>query len=180
MQPQTQSKEGKADLAPEGESPEEPTLTLFPRLPIEFRIKIWGDACSVTRNVDIWIKTIPISGFCCPADNPYYWYSSCAVPAVLHVNKESRAEGLKHYIADLGTNIKVQEEDPVPFTMSLSIPGRIYINWFNDKLCLLDLYSTDEYGGWGIKSVRFQNFAERCNKTAYATSQSIPFETQTL
>ena len=139
-------------------------FTCFPKLPIELRIKIWGNACSATRNVDIRAKQFVMPGDCFENHYLYYWYSSCAVPAVLHVSKESRTEGLKHYKPDFATHREIEMEDPISLTMSISTPAQVYINWNNDRLCLIDPYSLDEWDVYFNESLPFNDFAERCAK----------------
>jgi hypothetical protein len=138
--------------------PEQPTFTLFPKLPTELRIKIWGYACSVTRNVDIWAKPLNIE--LSHSENlPHYFYSSFPVPAVLHVNTESRSKSLKHYTLDFGTTFEATEED-VPFT--ISTPPQIYFNWNHDRLCLVDPYRLDDRGDFFLEQGRLNDFLQRC------------------
>jgi hypothetical protein len=69
-------------------SPREPeTFTLFPNLPIEIRLKIWGITASVARDVILapnFLVTNRLN------------YQSLA-PAIMHTCKESRQEGKLYY-----------------------------------------------------------------------------------
>jgi 2EXR family len=125
MAPQTRSRKRKIITGPGTEVPDEPTFTLFPKLPIDLRIKIWRNASSVTRNVDLWIETYSLDDFNDSLDDIYYWCSSCAVPAVLHANQESRTEGLKHYTLDFGTKQIVRRREFGLTRTTMSISARI-------------------------------------------------------
>ena len=116
---------------------EEPrTFTCFPKLPVELRLKIWGYASSVTRNVDIWARSLDIE-IRYSFQRTLYFYSSLPPPAVLHVNSESRCESLKYYDLDFGTYFTFKHADSAPFT--ISSPCRVYFNWNTDRLCLVNL-----------------------------------------
>jgi len=134
----------------------------FRELPIELRIKIWGHACSVTRNVDIWAKKLMIPGDSFDNDYLYYWYSSCAIPAVLHVSRESRAEGLEHYTPDFATFQAIDMINSILLTLSISTPAQVYINWDNDRLCLIEPCSMDARDMDFEDSMPFQDFANKC------------------
>ncbi|CZR66006.1 uncharacterized protein PAC_15906 [Phialocephala subalpina] len=87
-------------------------FTLFPKLPVELRYLIWKRACFHRRDLHIGLHTQtvntrqplvpPAAGLniytCC--------FSRTPVPSVLHVNHESRAEGLKWYDLDCGIHKK--------------------------------------------------------------------------
>ncbi|KAE9366645.1 hypothetical protein N431DRAFT_515140 [Stipitochalara longipes BDJ] len=142
-------------------------FTCFPKLPPELRIKIWCYACSITRNADLWVKWLSYDDFNCSHNLPYYWYSSCAVPAILHANKESRAEGLKHYELSFATNQMVKSCRRIgveckEYPMVVYTPARIYFTWENDRLCLLDPYRMDEGHRDSGDSKRFQDFEWKC------------------
>jgi hypothetical protein len=79
----------------------ERSFSLFPKLPIEIRLKIWGDAKEIRIVETWWItqslgpqtriqpsdphrRTVPNKGTASP-------------PALLHVSRESRSEALKSY-----------------------------------------------------------------------------------
>jgi hypothetical protein len=129
----------KSDAEPvvDAASEEPRTFSLFPKLPVELRIKIWGYACSVTRNVDIWARSLDnqlqLRYF---YERPFYFYSSLPPPSVLHVNSESRSESLKYYDLDFGTNLTIRNRNSTPFT--ISSPSRVYFNWNTDRLCLIN------------------------------------------
>jgi len=104
-------------------------FTCLPKLPAELRPRVWKYTCCVTRNVDIWVNPIYINihedgG---SRSRPYQFVSKCPPPAVLHVCKESRTEGLKHYTLDFSSTIEITAFNLALFTVS-SAP-RIYFNW---------------------------------------------------
>jgi len=109
------------------------TFTSFPKIAVELRVKIWGYASSVTRNVDIWAKSLKVG----LRYRALYFYSSLPPPAVLHVNSESRSESLKYYNLGFGTNSRLRNTHNVPLTISSR--NRVYFNWNTDRLCLVNL-----------------------------------------
>jgi hypothetical protein len=127
----------KSDAEPvvDAASEEPRTFSLFPKLPVELRVKIWGYACSVTRNVDIWTRSLDIEQGCF-YQRAIYFHSSLPPPAVLHVNSESRSESLKYYDLDFGAKLTISNTHSVPFT--ISSPNRVYFNWTTDRLCLVN------------------------------------------
>lgn len=117
----------EAEPAVDAASEEPRTFTLFPKLPVELRDKIWGYACSVTRNVDIWIRSLDMQlGYFYERLLYFYFYSSLPPPSVLHVNSESRSESLKYYDLDFGTTLTIRNRNNAPFT--ISSPSRVYFN----------------------------------------------------
>lgn len=57
--------------------------------------------------------------------------SRCCAPSILHVNHESRVEGLKYYSLDFGV---VKSTKDYNFVSSPSI----YLNWKVDRLCIME------------------------------------------
>jgi hypothetical protein len=73
-------------------------FTLFPKLPPELRMKIWKEACSEPRIVEIDIFTYPVEIRTTGTTAIDYDYRTrTPAPAVLHVYSEARQMGLKHY-----------------------------------------------------------------------------------
>lgn len=93
-------KNSKAKSDPESvvdaASEESRTFSFSPKLPVELRAKIWGYACSITRNVDIWARSLDVQ-LRYSYERPLFFYSSLPPPSVLQVNSESRSESLKYY-----------------------------------------------------------------------------------
>ncbi|CZR55805.1 uncharacterized protein PAC_05693 [Phialocephala subalpina] len=121
------------------------TFTLFPKLPKELRLQVWNNASFITRNVDIWIAVLrvgdPLSQFV--NSEHHYFVSSAPPPALLHCCQESRAEGLKHYTLDFGTNKKLNGDRPIKNRsagVALVVEPRIYINWAADRICLMNYW----------------------------------------
>jgi 2EXR family len=117
---------------------------------------IWKYTCFHQRNIDITASYLPDqlwdiwdeSYF----DDVFYYLSLCSPPAVLHVNKESRSEGLKWYSLDFGT--KPTSSDPI-----YASPDHIYINWQVDRICVLNWGRLRQWHGDAS-----QNFRERCTR----------------
>ncbi|PMD24516.1 hypothetical protein NA56DRAFT_656237 [Hyaloscypha hepaticicola] len=132
----TKSKaKSEAEPAVDAASEKPRTFLLFPKLPVELRAKIWGYACSITRNVDIWARSLDVQ-LRYSYERPLFFYSSLPPPSVLHVNSESRSESLKYFNLDFGTNSTIRSRDSAPFT--ISSPSRVYFNWKTDRLCLVN------------------------------------------
>ncbi|KAG0647464.1 hypothetical protein D0Z07_6893 [Hyphodiscus hymeniophilus] len=71
------------------------SFTLFPSLPTEIRLKIWGIVVATPRTVTVICnKEPPIRGKPRAAKS---FTSSCPPPAVLHINRETRYEALAVY-----------------------------------------------------------------------------------
>jgi 2EXR family len=130
------------------------TFTRFSELPSELRIKIWSFVCFQPRNVDVFTETL---GTIRVSDDTHFdtykFYSHfCSHPAILHVSKEAREEGLKHYQLEFGTSHHFS-------IVKISTPPRIYVNFACDRLCLLkpDCFGSD------IED-RFQRFIQICRQ----------------
>lgn len=117
---------------------------------------IWNYACFHQRNVDITASFLPDqlwehwdeSYF----HDVFYYLSLCPPPALLHVNQESRSEGLKWYSLDFGTQPTLS--DP-----KYASPDHIYMNWEVDRVCVLNW---GRLGVWHDYSAR--DFQERCTR----------------
>ncbi|KAE9375634.1 hypothetical protein N431DRAFT_437128 [Stipitochalara longipes BDJ] len=136
------------------EKPEPETFTRFGELPSEIRLKIWRHACFQPRNVDIFtdnLGTIRVSDD--TQFDTYKFYSHfCSHPGVLHVCREAREEGLKHYKLEFGTS----HHFPI---INISTPPRTYVNFACDRLCLL------KPGCFGSDlEDRFQRFVQICRE----------------
>jgi hypothetical protein len=132
---------------------------LFPKLPLELRRKIWKAACFMPRIIDLvssfnaltqamsiikktnanysilqWARPAPrldqiLFGLNCP--NVYL--SHCRIPpALLHVSREAREEGLKHYTLGFGTT---RTKKMRKATLNFDSPAQIYVNWKCDIIC---------------------------------------------
>jgi len=83
-----------------------PTFTIFPRLPIELRFKVWENASMATRTLEL-VYLI----------NDRRFYTLQPVPAVLHTCRESRRVGKRIYHLSFG---------------SAKCPPRTYFNPISD------------------------------------------------
>lgn len=116
------------------------TFTCFGQLPSELRIKIWSYVCYQPRNVDIFTDNLGVIRISEDIHfDAYKFYSHfCSHPAVLHICREAREEGLKHYQLEFGTSHHFS-------IVNISTPPRIYVNFVCDRLCLLkpDCFGSD-------------------------------------
>jgi hypothetical protein len=124
-------------------NPEKAAFSCFPKLAAELRIRVWKEACQVTRNIDIAVGSISVTfakedGV---GARPHYYRSRCPPPSVLHVSREARDEGLKYYKLEFGVTYNIPIGDRTMPELAVSAPPRIYINPQKDRLCvMLPLY----------------------------------------
>jgi hypothetical protein len=97
------------------------TFTLFPTLPIEIRLKIWGIVLSNPRTVAITCNKEPYQPGKPRAAKSFT--SDSPPPALLHVNRETRYEALSIY---------------APYLRILSSPHCTYLNLSLDTLKFAD------------------------------------------
>jgi hypothetical protein len=69
-------------------------FTLFPKLPLELRGKVWDEVCSEPRIVEVEIKAYQDPNF---SSSSYGFLPRTLNPAVLYVCVEARKHGLKYY-----------------------------------------------------------------------------------
>jgi hypothetical protein len=130
------------------------TFPYFGELPSELRIKIWSYICFHPRNVDIHTENLGTIRVCDDVHfNAYKFLSHfCSHPAILHVCREARGEGLKYYQLEFGTSHYFS-------IVNISTPPRIYVNFSCDRLCLL------KPGCFGSDiEDRFHKFVQICKK----------------
>jgi 2EXR family len=96
-----------------------PTFTLFPKLAVELRLRIWELALPGPRLVEMRSDA-------CPRDN-----SHRSTPSILHVCSESRAEALKWYTA-------------LPLGLASDPLRAVYVNFEIDTL----YFSVDPADDW--------------------------------
>ncbi|CZR60728.1 uncharacterized protein PAC_10624 [Phialocephala subalpina] len=103
----------------------------FNNLPTELRLRIWKKAAFIPRNVDVWNREIFIGknnqGTAYAVS--YRMISRTPPPAILHVCRESRAEGLKYYMLEFGTTKDFRD-------FVITSKPKIYINPAVDTVCL--------------------------------------------
>jgi hypothetical protein len=68
--------------------------------------------------------------------SPFFYKSSCPAPIILHVSRESRLEGLKHYKLDFAVKHEGYYRQSQPVT--LTAKPTIYFNWKVDRLCIIN------------------------------------------
>jgi 2EXR family len=108
-------------------------FTCFPKLPIEMRLKIWKCAANIPRNVDLWIgaaySNMSMWGVGSPSHE--YIFSTSSPPAILHICRESRHEGLSNYALAFGTEYSVGRN-------RVTEEATVYVNWEADTICLMN------------------------------------------
>lgn len=134
-------------------------FTVFPKLAAELRLKIWKEACSVMRNVDIWVDIYEYDG---PNSRTFQFRTQTKPPGVLGANKESRLEALKHYTLNFGIYIDDGEDfkDCVPIELPM-----IYMNLKLDRPCLMNFY---ELGTLEDGEHRSENI-DQCEKIGFTS-----------
>ena len=121
-------------------------------LPPEIRIKIWEQMCLETRNITVsWQEIGDLLGLDYNEDNgpggscdDLVYRVANHPPVVLHINRESREEALKHYTLDLEVR-----HDWIDNPEYVHVPRNpIYINWKVDRICIIDIphFATDNIG----------------------------------
>lgn len=145
-------------------------FTVFSRLPIEIRLKIWAVASNQSpRTIDIWTDFKR-----CEIENTIFytqWYSSSLAlinpPPILSVSKEAREEALKHYVLEFETHMTI------PKGISVVMQPRFYINYASDTLL--------PRGYWNIVSFAdFYSRAERNGLKSLAIDVCDSFWTENL
>lgn len=126
------------------------TFTCFSRLPVELRGFIWEYSCHVERNLDIWIAPFAISQSD-KEEQPFKYITTTPAPAILHICKESRAAGLKHY--DLKFEMEFTSGGSTHWT-----PNRIYANFGTDRVFLMGAWPEEalyDVAGYDIRKLAF-------------------------
>lgn len=122
-----------------------PEFTCFAHLPFDVRACIWEAVAFLPRNIDLWAQHLgtttatsssqPTDGF-----SLFRYVTTQPPPAILHVNQESRAIGLKHYSLEFGSSYEI----PRHYGLRAESPPKTYINFHSDRVCLVgafDLHS---------------------------------------
>jgi hypothetical protein len=118
----------------------------FTNLPPEIRTQIWHLAAQLPRTLDLWRLPIGTLSFHAtyPNQQPnfvntYRFCTTRRVPSLLHVNKESRAIALQHYVLAFGCTNIVDEDQGITMTA----PARTYVNWRMDTILFLGARGDD-------------------------------------
>ncbi|KAK3344110.1 hypothetical protein B0T25DRAFT_615576 [Lasiosphaeria hispida] len=120
------------------------TFPLFPTLPTELRLKIWGSLVQPR----IILAACFDSRFAGPkrsqlASRPH----RRAVPILLHVCQESRALAQKHYALTFSWKVPPRLAAPEAGGLPGAGPARVWFNFAQDALLLLgELEPFDQYG----------------------------------
>lgn len=129
---------------------EEASFPQFARLPPELRIKIWALSIQPRTVISCCLHRPDedVDGQLLQARKDELQGKSTreyAVPALLHVNREARSEGLRHYELTFGWCIsKMLSDTPT------SAPPRTYFNY--DLDCLLLTGELEAYDSYGFNS----------------------------
>ncbi|KUJ17764.1 uncharacterized protein LY89DRAFT_781900 [Mollisia scopiformis] len=130
---------------------------VFPNLPVELRLKIWEAACLEAR-------VIRFMGHPNPDDTPYEIrpptvYSKAKVPAILHVNNESRQVALVSYT--LWSPMGCKNNDPIYFNHSLDF-----------------MYIACRCSTWGGPRLAYHDRTFGCGDWVDGTANRIVYELQ--
>jgi hypothetical protein len=134
-----------AEYSKEDPVTEEIKFWKFRELPVEVRLMIWKEVCFKPRIIDIWGKSIrslwPFGDdtwfeadiFPYPPVRPFVYRSYSRIPSILHVSREARNAGLKHYSLEFGTSWSLWHS--TSDTRNIYIyRGQIYVNWSCDVI----------------------------------------------
>jgi hypothetical protein len=147
-------------------------FTLFPKLPIELRIKIWKMACLVPRVIDLrWCDVDEYSGRIFSSSETHYpgeIRSHCSPPSLLYVSSEARCSALQHYTIGFGTSNKCKFGTS---TIEDAIPTHVWVNRGCDDICVLKHF--DENGCLGSSHIR--SLAEKVSYWKQAGSSALIF-----
>jgi hypothetical protein len=108
-------------------------FTLFPKLPLELRLKVWRESFPAGRHVSLATNSGPPP----------------RLPTSLRVNRESRAETLRFYVvlfkSDLHKDKKITQKNEIPFCLN---PARDSM-WLSIGFLLTrPNYNTDSLNVW--------------------------------
>jgi len=123
---------------------EAPKFTLFPRLPIELREKIWEEACNEPRVIDLW--ALPVGqGIGNPrkldrlfGETPFGYKTHQIDPAVLEACQQSKEVGHRHYELSFGTIAEGYDDGfghGPGAEIIIQTPSLTYVNWKSDIIC---------------------------------------------
>jgi hypothetical protein len=131
-------------------------FTLFPKLPIELRFKIWEESIPESRVVEVHV-----SEFKFKSKASCTFASTTPVPIILHVNHESRQLGFKRYTLHFGC------DEDIVFG---GLPT-IYIDVKNDVVVFR---KNDNNSGSGVPTnLGFLEYLARSKKQEHQTLQCL-------
>jgi hypothetical protein len=116
-----------------------PIFTIFPELPIEIRLKVYGHACYQPRNITLNTEFVhqEVNNTIFYTQRYFSTLTKLLPPAILSVSKEARAEALNHYelAFQRTTSMGVDGENHV-----YKFPG-FWINWECDRIVPRGFYN---------------------------------------
>ena len=113
-----------------------PEFTCFADFPFDIRAYIWEIVAFLPRDIDIWAQslgTIARSSSLPHGFTLFRYVTTQPPPAILHVNKESRAIGLKYYSLEFGSSYEI----PRHYGLRVGSAPKTYINFRCDRICLV-------------------------------------------
>ena len=143
-------------------------FTCFPNLPKELRLLVWELTCFQTRTIDLRMELRTKMKRRFPKVRtdryirPYSWYSNCLPPAVLQVDRESRAEALKWYKLEFGVYYHHHK---------FTTPATVYINWQADRIFLTGLHQA---GVGRLTAAQYFQNACTVNKLRFLAYGDLP------
>lgn len=128
---------------------DDPKFELFPKLPVELRLKIWGLACYTPRIVPLWLQPLGYQPELHKAISAiedilneneeiklmYEFDTVTRIPAVMESCAEAKREGSRYYTREFGSGIENYALETV--NLNITIPPRIYVNWEVDTICFM-------------------------------------------
>jgi len=141
----------------------------FSSLPVEIRTCVWEFVSFLPRNLDIWGQLLGT------LENdyttrkqilaaPFKYRTTRSVPAILHVNRESRLIGLKHYFLEFSWEMKDAESG-----LEMKVAPRIYYNPQVDRVCLMGSFVDPiEYQGSSNTTLPWSLYTPRFDQTSLA------------
>jgi hypothetical protein len=121
-----------------------PKFTLFPRLPIELREKIWKEACNEPRVIDLWACAVgQVIGNAHKLEQlfagiPFAYRTYQIDPAVLGACQPSKTVGNRHYELSFGTKFDGYDDGfgyGPGAEIIIQTPSLTYVNWKSDIIC---------------------------------------------
>ncbi|KAE8446604.1 hypothetical protein EG329_011797 [Mollisiaceae sp. DMI_Dod_QoI] len=132
-------------------------FTCFSNLPFELRMKIWEEACSVPRVIDVFQVSSKNEGMI----EPNFYFEQQEALSLLFGGYGAcqtmfatvTAQALKYYALTLGKTVKTSIHGGGA-AVQFSTPSKVYVNWGCDVICPTHcLDSVDCQGlGWSVGS----------------------------
>jgi hypothetical protein len=114
-----------------------PAFTCFADFPFDIRACIWQAVAFLPRDIDLWAQDLGVIG----RSSLFRYVTTQPPPAILHVNKESRAIGLKYYSLEFGSSYEI----PKHYGLRVRSAPKTYINFRCDRICLVGKFDQHSF-----------------------------------